>query len=81
MSELVAVQSFCPNAACPDHGKVAVCVWEDVVYNLTRPVKTLRLELFPQTDSRWLQRSPAMAAGITDHLCTYQLYLGRLPRL
>jgi len=22
----------------------AACVWEDVVYNLTRPVKTLRLE-------------------------------------
>jgi len=24
----------------------AACVWEDVVYNLTRPVKTLRLEAY-----------------------------------
>jgi len=46
----------------------ASCVWEDMVYNFTRPVKTLRLEVFPQTDHRWIQRSPAMAADITDHL-------------
>lgn len=46
----------------------ASSVWEDMLYNLTRPVKTLRLEVFPQTDRRWIQRSPAMAAGITDHL-------------
>jgi len=46
----------------------AACVWEDVVYNLTRPVKTLRVEALPHTDRRWLQHSPAMAAGITDHL-------------
>lgn len=46
----------------------AACVWEDVVYNLTRSVKTLRLKALPQTERRWLQRSPAMAAGITDHL-------------
>jgi|GEM_PF-1117108 len=70
----------------------AACVWEDVVYNLTRPVKTLRLEALPHTDHRWLQRSPAMAAGITDHLwsirevphdcfCTCQLCLGRLPKI
>lgn len=46
----------------------ASCVWEDVVYNLTRPVKTLRLEVLPQTDRRWIPRSPAMAAGFTDHI-------------
>lgn len=44
------------------------CVWEDVVYNLTRSVKTLRVEVMPQTQRRWIQRSPAMAAGITDHI-------------
>jgi hypothetical protein len=47
---------------------VASSIWEDVVYNLMRPVKTLRLEVVPQLKRRWIQRSPAMAAGITDHL-------------
>jgi hypothetical protein len=46
----------------------AACVWEDVVYNLTRSLKTLRLAALPQAEHRWLHRSPAMAAGITDHL-------------
>lgn len=46
----------------------AACAWEDVVYNLTRPVKTLRLEVLSPMDRRWIQRSPAMTAAITDHL-------------
>ena len=46
----------------------ASCVWEDVVYNLTRSVKTLRVEVMPQTQRRWIHRSPAMVAGITDHI-------------
>jgi hypothetical protein len=47
----------------------ASCAWEDSVYNLTRPVKTLRTEV---TDGqrRWLPRSPAIAAGLTDHIWT-----------
>ncbi len=63
----------------------ASCEWEDVVYNLTRSVKTLRVEVMPQKKRCWIHRSPAMAAGITDHIwsirhwpCTYQLCLGRL---
>jgi hypothetical protein len=57
----------------------AACVWEDMVYNLTRPVKTLRLEVFPQTDRRWIQRSPAMAAGLTDHIWSIHEVLMTIP--
>jgi len=45
----------------------ASCIWEDVVYNLTRSVKTLRLEV-NNGNQRWLQCSPAMAAELTDHI-------------
>lgn len=57
----------------------ASCVWEDVVYNLTRSVKTLRLEIMPQTQRRWIQRSPAMAAGITDHIWSIRQVLMTVP--
>jgi hypothetical protein len=44
----------------------ASCAWEDWVYNLTRPVKTLALPV--QVDQRrWQRQTPAMAAGLTDH--------------
>lgn len=82
----------------------ASTVWEDAVYNLSRTVKTLRVEVneadlngvepnqnklnqseFDQVESnqsesqevenkkqklRYQQRSPAMAAGLTDHIWT-----------
>jgi hypothetical protein len=47
----------------------AACALEDSVYNLTRPVKSLRLEV-NNGQQRWEQRSPAMAAGLTDHIWT-----------
>jgi hypothetical protein len=47
----------------------ASSVWEDTVYNLTRQVKTLRLEI-NEEKRRFQQRSPAMAAGLTDHIWT-----------
>jgi hypothetical protein len=47
----------------------ASSVWEDMVYNLTRPVKTLRLEVKDES-RRFQPRSPAMAAGLTDHIWT-----------
>jgi hypothetical protein len=43
------------------------CAWEDWVYNMTRPVKTLRIEV-NDGQRRWEQRSPAMVAGLTDHI-------------
>lgn len=48
---------------------VASCAWEDWVYNLTRPVKSLRVEV-NDGQRRWKSRSPAMAAGLTDHIWT-----------
>ena len=45
--------------------------WEDIVYNFARPVKTLRQETYSRGEGcRWQARSPAMAAGLTDHLWT-----------
>ena len=48
----------------------ASAAWEDLIYNLARPLKTLRLEIFGDPKRRWKQRSPAMAAGLTDHIWT-----------
>ena len=49
----------------------AASSWEDWVYNLTRPVKTLRVKLpAGQGQHRWQARSPAMVAGLTDHIWT-----------
>ena len=47
----------------------ASCAWEDWVYNLTRPVKTLRRQV-NDGFRRWQPRSPAIAAGLTDHIWT-----------
>jgi hypothetical protein len=49
----------------------AASTLEDALYNFTRSVKTLRVELAnPRDQARWQQRSPAMAAGLTDHTWT-----------
>jgi len=41
----------------------ASCIWEDVVYSLTRRVKTLRIEI-NNGGQRWLRYSPALAADL-----------------
>lgn len=48
----------------------ASAAWEDANYNLARPLKTLRLEMTDVRGRRWRLRSPAMAAGLTDHIWT-----------
>jgi hypothetical protein len=48
----------------------ASAAWEDLIYNLARPLKTLRVEIFGHPKRRWKQRSPAMASGLTDHIWT-----------
>lgn len=49
----------------------AASALEDALYNFTRPIKTLRVELAnPTRQARWQQRTPAMAAGLTDHVWT-----------
>jgi len=47
----------------------ASATWQDLVYNLARPLKTLRLEV-NETHRRWRPRSPAMAAGLSDRIWT-----------
>ncbi len=49
----------------------ASCAWEDVVYNLGRHHKSLRQEVFNE-ERRWQRRSPAMAAGLTDHIWSFE---------
>jgi hypothetical protein len=49
----------------------AASALEDALYNFTRPVKTLRIEVANHSKQpRWQQRTPAMAAGLTDHIWT-----------
>src|SRR5205807_7383396 len=49
----------------------AASALEDALYNFTRPVKTFRVELSnPSKQAHWQQRTPAMAAGLTDHIWT-----------
>ncbi len=57
----------------------AAAAWEDIIYNLVRPLKTLRLEVADAPRRRWLPRTPAMAAGLTDHLWTVQELLTTVP--
>jgi hypothetical protein len=58
----------------------ASSIWEDMVYNLGRALKTLRVES-PESDGerRWIGRSPAMAAGLTDHIWEIEELLTALP--
>lgn len=57
----------------------AAAAWEDIVYNLVRPLKTLRLEVADDPRRRWSPRTPAMAAGLTDHVWTVKELLTAVP--
>ena len=49
----------------------AASALEDALSNFTRPLKTLHHALeTPSTGTRWQQRTPAMAAQLTDHIWT-----------
>src|SRR5258706_3638536 len=56
----------------------ASSIWQDMVDNLTRPVKTLRREV-NDGQRRWLPQSPAMKAGLTDHVWSIREVLIRVP--
>ena len=56
----------------------ASAAWQDVCYNLARPMKTLRQKVLDDTSRRWRPRTPAMAAGITDHIWTVKELLTTL---
>jgi hypothetical protein len=51
------------------HVLQASCISDDWVYNLTPPVKALRLEV-NDVQRHWQPRSLAIAAGLTDHIWT-----------
>jgi hypothetical protein len=57
----------------------AAAAWEDAVYNWCRPLKTLRLEVHDDPPRRWRPRTPAMAAGLTDHIWTVEDLLTIVP--
>lgn len=62
----------------------AASALEDALYNFTRPLKTLRLELEkPSKCTRWQQRTPAMAAQLTNHIWSVKelLTVVLVPRL
>lgn len=49
----------------------AASCWEDALYNFTPPLKTRRLQVGPDpSHPQWLPRTPAQAAGLTDHIWT-----------
>jgi hypothetical protein len=59
----------------------ASSIWEDIVYNLGRALKTLRIESLEEAGNnrRWIKRSPAMAAGLTEHIWEIEEILTALP--
>ena len=65
----------------------ASAAWEDAVYNLTRPLKTLRVdEAGPPPEDytgpsrkRWKKRTPAMAAELTGHVWNVEELLRTIP--
>jgi hypothetical protein len=52
--------------------------WMNAIYNLVHPLRTLR-QRTTQIGRRWIPRSPAMAAGLTDHLWTVSDLLHAIP--
>lgn len=57
----------------------AAAAWDDLIYNLARPLKTLRLEAVTDSRRRWIHRTPAMAAQLTDHVWTVKELLTTIP--
>lgn len=57
----------------------ASAAWEDAYYNLVRPHKSLRLTTTDDPVRKWLSSTPAMAAGLTDHIWTVKELLKTLP--
>jgi hypothetical protein len=57
----------------------AAATWQDCYYNLIRPHKSLRLPVEDDPRQRWQKRTPAMAAGLTDHIWTVKELLTLIP--
>jgi len=57
----------------------AAAAWEDLYYNLVKPHKSLRVRVHDIPNRKWKLRTPAMAAGLTDHVWTVKELLTSLP--
>lgn len=57
----------------------AAAAWEDLVYNWSRPLKSLRQPAIDPSTRRWLPRTPAMAASLTDHIWSVRELLFAVP--
>lgn len=57
----------------------AAATWEDSYYNLIRPHKSWRLPIQDTGSKKWLQRTPAMVAQLTEHIWTVKELLTTLP--
>lgn len=57
----------------------AAAIWEDSYYNLVRPHKSLRVLAQGLSSQKWIGRTPAMAAKLTDHIWTVKELLTTLP--
>jgi len=56
----------------------AAALFDDAVYNFVRPLKTLRLDTKPNAkrfEQRYQHRTPAMAAGLSDHIWSLDEFL------
>jgi len=62
---------------CDSYPEAMLETWEDCVYNLTRPVKSLNVEI-NEGHQRWKPRSAAMAAGLTDHIWTIEELMSKV---
>jgi len=60
-------------------GYRAAATWEDSYYNLVRPHKSLRQPALDALPQKWLPCTPAMAAGLTDHVWTVKELLTTIP--
>ena len=64
------------------HLHKAAAVWDDVTYNLCKPLKSLRLDCNPHAqrfERRYQHRTPAMAAGLTDAVWSTERLLRTVP--
>ena len=61
------------------HMHRASATWEDTYYNLMLPHKSLRQKVTGDPARRWMPRSPAMAAGLTEHIWTVKELLTKIP--
>jgi hypothetical protein len=57
----------------------AAVTWEDAYYNWVRPHKSVRVEIRADSQRKWVQRTPAMAASLTDHIWTIKELLYTVP--